>query len=242
MLLVEIARPPDDIGGMAGEIDHMLAGAAAGLDHIAGFPGKEGLQYRPDRLVVAVIRRRIKAAVRLDRPAVLAEFHHILSHISFQPLVGIGALPSHTHICKSRFGRSSPVRTVTAFTLNAGTAHFIKATAFRPPLRASGAVSSTNKSGMDSRAPSCSRTVNPEAIMDTEDTEPKTAAELKEIRLNRKLAQDAEGIKAMADIAAADIAIRKRTENLRAIRLAKEAAERGIPTEAKAKAKKKKTT
>jgi hypothetical protein len=78
--------------------------------------------------------------------------------------------------------------------------------------------------------------------MDTEDTEPKTAAELKEIRLNRKLAQDAEGIKAMADIAAADIAIRKRTENLRAIRLAKEAAERGIPTEAKAKAKKKKTT
>jgi hypothetical protein len=78
--------------------------------------------------------------------------------------------------------------------------------------------------------------------MDTEDTEPKTAAELKEIRLNRKLAQDAEGIKAMADIAAADIAIRKRTENLRAIRLAKEAAERDMPTEAKAKAKKKKTT
>jgi len=34
--------------------------------------------------------------------------------------------------------------------------------------------------------------------------EPKSAAELKEIRLNRKLAQDAEGIKAMADIAAAD--------------------------------------
>ena len=55
------------------------------------------------------------------------------------------------------------------------------------------------------------------------DDEPKSAAELKEIRLNRKLAQDAEGIKAMADIAAADIAIRKRTENLRAIRLAKEA-------------------
>ena len=58
------------------------------------------------------------------------------------------------------------------------------------------------------------------------DDEPKTAAEMKEIRLNRKLAQDAEGIKAMADIAAADIAIRKRTANLRAIRLAKEAADR----------------
>jgi len=38
------------------------------------------------------------------------------------------------------------------------------------------------------------------------DEEPKSPAEMKEIRLNRKLAQDAEGIKAMADIAAADIA------------------------------------
>ena len=76
------------------------------------------------------------------------------------------------------------------------------------------------------------------------DDEPKSAAELKEIRLNRKRAQDAEGIKAMADIAAADIAIRKRTENLRAMRLAREAADRDKPPEpkAKAKAKKKKTT
>jgi len=72
------------------------------------------------------------------------------------------------------------------------------------------------------------------------DDEPKSPAELKEIRLNRKLAQDAEGIKAMADIAAADIAIRKRTENLRAIRLAKEAADRDKPAEPKAKAKPKK--
>jgi hypothetical protein len=70
--------------------------------------------------------------------------------------------------------------------------------------------------------------------------EPKSAAELKEIRLNRKLAQDAEGIKAMADIAAADIAIRKRTANLRAIRLAKEAADRDNPAEPKAKTKLKK--
>jgi hypothetical protein len=74
--------------------------------------------------------------------------------------------------------------------------------------------------------------------------EPKSAAELREIRLSRKLAQDAEGIKAMADIAAADIAIRKRTANLRAIRLAKEAADRDKPAEPKAKAKsrKKKST
>ena len=72
------------------------------------------------------------------------------------------------------------------------------------------------------------------------DDEPKTAAELKEIRLNRKAAQDAEGIKAMADIAAADIAIRKRTEQLRALRLAKEAADRDKPAEPKVKAKPKK--
>jgi hypothetical protein len=72
--------------------------------------------------------------------------------------------------------------------------------------------------------------------------EPKSAAELREIRLNRKLAQDAEGIKAMADIAAADVAIRKRTANLRAIRLAKEAADRDKPAEPKAKSRKKKST
>ncbi len=67
--------------------------------------------------------------------------------------------------------------------------------------------------------------------------EPKSAAELKEIRLNRKIAQDADGIKAMAEIAAADIAIRKRTEKLRALRLAKEAADRDKPAEPKTKAK-----
>ena len=74
--------------------------------------------------------------------------------------------------------------------------------------------------------------------------EPKSPAELKEIRLSRKLAQDADGIKAMAEIAAADIAIRKRTANLRAMRLAREAAERDKPAESKAKTKpgKKKTS
>lgn len=73
--------------------------------------------------------------------------------------------------------------------------------------------------------------------------EPKSPAELKEIRLNRKIAQDAEGIKAMADIAAADIAIRKLTANLRAARLEREAADRDKPPEPnpKAKPKKKKT-
>ena len=67
------------------------------------------------------------------------------------------------------------------------------------------------------------------------DDEPKSPAELKEIRLNRKIAQDADGIKAMAEIAAADVAIRKRTAHLRALRLAKEAAERDKPVEPKIK-------
>ena len=70
------------------------------------------------------------------------------------------------------------------------------------------------------------------------DDEPKNPAEQREIRLQRKLAQSAEGIKAMADIAAADIAIRKRTADLRAMRLAKEAADRAKPVEPKTKPKK----
>ena len=74
------------------------------------------------------------------------------------------------------------------------------------------------------------------------DDEPKSPAELKEIRLSRMLAQHAEGIKAMEDIAAADIAIRKRTADLRAMRLAREAADRDKPVVPKVKASKKKTT
>ena len=74
------------------------------------------------------------------------------------------------------------------------------------------------------------------------DDEPKTAAEMKEIRIERKRAQDADGIKAMAEIAAADVAIRKRTAKLRAMRLAREAAEHAKPAVAKASPKKKKST
>ena len=69
------------------------------------------------------------------------------------------------------------------------------------------------------------------------DDEPKSPAEMKEIRLHRKRTQEVEGIKAMAEIAAADIAIRKRTEALRAMRLAKEAADLANPPEPKAKPK-----
>src|SRR6476659_9829289 len=60
MLLVEVARPPRDFGNMPREIDHMLAGAAAGLKHVAGFPLKKWLQHRADRLMVAVERRRVE--------------------------------------------------------------------------------------------------------------------------------------------------------------------------------------
>ena len=44
----------------------------------------------------------------------------------------------------------------------------------------------------------------------------------------------------MAEIAAADVAIRKRTEKLRALRLAKEAADRDNPPEPAVKSKAKK--
>jgi hypothetical protein len=77
--------------------------------------------------------------------------------------------------------------------------------------------------------------------MDSE-SEQKSPAEMKEIRLARKAAQEAEGVKAMADIAAADIAIRKRTEDLRALRLAKEADDLANPVEVKPKTTKKKKT
>jgi hypothetical protein len=72
--------------------------------------------------------------------------------------------------------------------------------------------------------------------------EPKSPAEMKELRLHRKRTQEVEGIKAMADIAAADIAIRKRTETLRALRLAKEADDLANPPPPKIKAKPKAKT
>jgi hypothetical protein len=78
-------------------------------------------------------------------------------------------------------------------------------------------------------------------MMDSE-SEQKSPAELKEIRLARKAAQEAEGVKAMADIAAADVAIRKRTEELRLLRLAREAEALANPVEPKPKTAKKKKT
>ena len=59
---------------------HMLSGAAAGLQHVAGFAREKFFQHLPDRLIVAVERRRIEAAVRTG--AVAAEFSRMLSHDS----------------------------------------------------------------------------------------------------------------------------------------------------------------
>ncbi len=59
---------------------HMLTGAAAGLDHIAGFSGKKPLQHRPDRLMIAMKRRSIEPAVGFDRLAIPAEFDDKFRH------------------------------------------------------------------------------------------------------------------------------------------------------------------
>ncbi|MEY9509865.1 hypothetical protein ABIF16_000596 [Bradyrhizobium elkanii] len=77
---MEVARPPGDVGRLTGEIDDMLAGAAAGFQHVAGLAGEVVLQDGPDRLMVAMVRRRIEPTVRLDRLAVLAELHHEFRH------------------------------------------------------------------------------------------------------------------------------------------------------------------
>ena len=80
MRLVEIARPPDDVRRVTGEIDDMLPSAATGLHHVAGLAPQEFLQHRPDRCMVAMECGCVEAAVCLDRPAILAEFDDIFSH------------------------------------------------------------------------------------------------------------------------------------------------------------------
>src|SRR4051794_41045170 len=80
MRVVVIAWPPCERGRAAGKLDDVLPGAAAGLQHVAGFAGDEFFQHGPDRLVIAMERRRIKPAVRFDRSAVLAEFDDVVGH------------------------------------------------------------------------------------------------------------------------------------------------------------------
>src|SRR5580693_5649194 len=82
MLFVEIARPPDDVGRGFCEEHDVLAGAAAGLQYLAGPSSEVLLQHRPDRLVIAVERGRVETPVRLDPPAILAEFDDVFRHVS----------------------------------------------------------------------------------------------------------------------------------------------------------------
>ena len=74
MHLAQIARPPNDAGVLPGEIHHVLAGAAAGLQHVAGLAAQELFQHRPDRDMVAVKGRRVEPPVGLARSAIPAEF------------------------------------------------------------------------------------------------------------------------------------------------------------------------
>jgi hypothetical protein len=79
MALVKVARPPHEIGRMAGEMDHVLAGSTADLDHVARPPSEVLSERRPARLVIAMEGRRIETAVRFDPPAVPAKFNDIFS-------------------------------------------------------------------------------------------------------------------------------------------------------------------
>ena len=84
MPLVEIARPPRDIGRLACEVNRVLAGAAASLQHVSRFPGKARPQDGPYRLTVAMECRSVQSAVRLDRPLVPAEFRYVIRHQRLQ--------------------------------------------------------------------------------------------------------------------------------------------------------------
>jgi hypothetical protein len=90
MVFVEIAWPPGDIGKTAGKLDHMLAGAATGLNGVPGFTGKESLQDGTDRLVVTMEGRRVEPTVCLKTAAILAKFNHIVSHSGLPELRAIG--------------------------------------------------------------------------------------------------------------------------------------------------------
>ncbi|MGY3032015.1 hypothetical protein ACVIIV_001185 [Bradyrhizobium sp. USDA 4354] len=80
--LVEVARPPDQVGCVAGEMNHMLAGSTAELHHVAGSTGQMLFQRRPNRFVIAVEGRRVEPAIRLDPSAVPAKFDDIFSQVT----------------------------------------------------------------------------------------------------------------------------------------------------------------
>jgi hypothetical protein len=67
---------------MTGEIDHVLAGSTADLDHVARPPGEMLCERRPERLVIAMEGGRIETAVGFDPPAVPAKFNDIFSQFT----------------------------------------------------------------------------------------------------------------------------------------------------------------
>jgi hypothetical protein len=67
---------------MAGEVNHVLAGSAADLDHVTGAICEMLSQGRPERLMVAMKSRRIEPAIGLDAPAILAKFNDIVSQLT----------------------------------------------------------------------------------------------------------------------------------------------------------------
>lgn len=67
---------------MAGEMNHVLAGSTADLDHIARSPGKMLVERGPERLVIAVKRRRVEATVGLDPAAVPSKLNSVSSQLT----------------------------------------------------------------------------------------------------------------------------------------------------------------
>ena len=66
---------------MTGEVDHVLAGSTADLDHVARSSIEMLVERRPDRLVIAMEGWRIETPVGLDATAVPAKFNDIFSQL-----------------------------------------------------------------------------------------------------------------------------------------------------------------
>jgi hypothetical protein len=63
------------------EMDHVLPGSTAELDHVAGGACEMLAQCRPERLVIAMKCRSIEPPIRLDPSAVPAKFDDIFSQV-----------------------------------------------------------------------------------------------------------------------------------------------------------------
>jgi hypothetical protein len=60
-------------------MDHVLAGSTADLDDVARPPGEVLFERSPERLVITMESRGIKATIRLDPAAFPAKFNEIFS-------------------------------------------------------------------------------------------------------------------------------------------------------------------